>query len=292
MAFEIELLNERFDYPEDKIWRVLSFYWEIIIHDHILPRTFVKENDIIDIRNSSRWHGNYDGIELDISFFKDGNRLILFGVTHVGENPFSRYEHILGFIEVNRTLISSDTPVDVRIVSSWKPVYLVFKEMADSLIAEFKRQPVDKIFEEMLEFKSLVERQTYKDIFVQGRPQENIARAFLQTFLKSRSYREVSVRGGQSDILVFDKIGRFLYETKIWRGNKYYMQGRKEIEEYILGENDDNNLTGIFYVIFDSTASGSAHKILGSDITRDVIAKRTIHAIIININLPRPSRKI
>jgi hypothetical protein len=84
---------------------------------------------------------------------------------------------------------------------------MFFKEMADAVISSFKQRPIDNAYAELLQFKSLVERQTHKDVFVNGRAQENIARALLQTFLTRRSYREVRVRGGQSDLLVFDKQG-------------------------------------------------------------------------------------
>ncbi len=154
-----------------------------------------------------------------------------------------------------------------------------------------KQRPIDQAFSEILEFKSLVERQTYKDIFVSKQPHENIARALVQTHLRGRSYREIPVRGGQSDILVFDSQGRFLYETKIWRGNQYFLQGIREIEEYIIGENSDQQLTGVFYVLFDPTKSAAARRYRGSDLTREIVANRTVHVIVVNINPPKPSKK-
>lgn len=164
--------------------------------------------------------------------------------------------------------------------------------MADTILSSFKQQPIDQAIAEVLEFKSLVERQIYRDIFVGGRAQENIARALLQTFLIRRSYREVPVRGGQSDILVFDREGRFLYETKIWRGSEYFQQGLREIEEYIIGENSDQQLTGVFYILFDSTKSAAARRCRGRDLTNEIIANRTVHIIVVAINPPKPSKKL
>ncbi len=109
--------------------------------------------------------------------------------------------------------------------------------------------------------------------------------------MHSRSYREVPVRGGQSDILEFTKEGRFLYEVKIWRGAGYFKQGLREIEEYIIGEDYNGELLGVFYVVFDPTKSGSARKYLKSEITRNFVANHTVNIIIININLPIPSKK-
>lgn len=140
-------------------------------------------------------------------------------------------------------------------------------------------------------FKLFVERQAYKDILVDGKAKENIGRALLQAFLLSRSYREVPVRGGQTDILQFVKQGRFLYEPKIWRGSSYYQQGLRELSEYIIGETDDEQLIGIFYVIFDPTKTRRAESHLGGAFSVAVIEGNKVNVVIINLSLPQPSRK-
>jgi hypothetical protein len=291
MTFEIELLNERFDVSEDIIWHVISSYWEVAPHKPYRSAFALTSQKVTDIRTIQKWHGDYDGIELEIQFPKNGDRQIWFGVTYIGDSPSLRHEHILGFVEVRRALMRSDIPVDVRIVCSWRPFYLLFKGMADTLLSYFKRQPIHQAFAEVVGFKSFVERQTHKDIFVRGRAKENIARALLQTFLERRSYREVQVRGGKSDILIFDNQGRFLYETKIWKGNENFKQGLCEIEEYITGENSDTQLAGVFYIVFDPTKSAAARRYRGSDLTTEIVANRTVHIVVVNINPPIPSKK-
>lgn len=290
MTFEIEVLSQRLDVPEDTVWHVISLYWDAVYEPCPVSMPFQNQR-VTDIRKIEKQYTNYDGVELEIDFREVGDKLILFGATHIGEKSFRCHEQLLGYIEIRRVLISSDKPVDVHIVCSWKPLYLFFKEMADIILSRFTCQPIDQAVTEILQFKSLVERQMYKDIFVHGRAQENIAQALLQTFLMRRSYREVPVRGGQSDILVLDKQGRFLYETKIWKGGEYFSQGFREIDEYITGEDSDGELAGIFYVIFDSTKSAAARRYRGSDISTEIIGKRTVHIVIININPPKPSKK-
>ena len=144
---------------------------------------------------------------------------------------------------------------------------------------------------ELLEFKKLVERQLHRDIMRDGTAQEDIARALLQAFLAPRSYREVPVRGGQTDLLAFDKDGRFLYETKIWRGPEYYHQGLREIGEYILGEDDDGALAGIFYLVFDPTKGGQAAAHLGGAETTVTIHVHAVNVVVICIAPPIPSKK-
>lgn len=145
--------------------------------------------------------------------------------------------------------------------------------------------------EEAMGFRNYVERQAHKDIFVNGTAQERIGRSLLQAYLNSRSYREVGVRGGQSDILSFSKGGRFLYETKIWRGEEYHKQGLRELEEYILGEGDDADLAGIFYVILDPTKNQSARNFLGDATTTITVANREVQIVVINLVPPTPSKK-
>lgn len=151
--------------------------------------------------------------------------------------------------------------------------------------------PLEDARAEIRRFKSHIERQSNQDIFVDGRPKENLARALLQAFLKPRSYREVQVRGGQTDILTFAKNGTFLYETKIWRGPKYHEQGLREIEEYIIGEDEDQRLRGVFYVIFDPTKSNRAEAYLGGAFSSVDIADRQVDVVVVNLSLPKPSKK-
>ena len=154
-----------------------------------------------------------------------------------------------------------------------------------------EQDPLAAARSEVKRFKSYVERQAYRDIYTDGKPQENIARALLQAFLPERSYREVQVRGGQSDLLLFVKQGRFLYETKIWRGPKYYKQGLKEIEEYIIGEDDDQELLGIFYVVFDHTKTKRARAYQGDDFSTEVVGGRNVDVVVVDLSPPEPSKK-
>ncbi len=103
---------------------------------------------------------------------------------------------------------------------------------------------------------------------------------------------EVEVRGGQSDLLVFTREQRYLYETKIWRGEDYYRQGLREIEEYIIGEDDDGALPSVFYIVFDPTTTRRAEAIIGSAVEVSEIAGRPVTSVVVHIRPPRPSKKI
>lgn len=191
-------------------------------------------------------------------------------------------------------LISYQNKIWTKIALYCNGLALDFRDIDAGLarnVLGWKIDPLGDAKREIQEFKSFVERQAYKDIFVEGKPQENIARALLQTFLTSRSYREVPVRGGQSDILQFTKHGWFLYETKIWRGPQYYLQGLKELEEYTLGEDDSSQLLGIFYIIFDATKIAKAILFKGGAFSVEMVVNRAVDVIVIHVAPPEPSRK-
>jgi hypothetical protein len=151
--------------------------------------------------------------------------------------------------------------------------------------------PLEEARREVEEFRSLVERQLHGDLTEDGPPQEKQIRGLLQAFLKPRSYREVPVRAGRSDILVHLTEGRLLIETKIWRGESTYDVGLAELSEYMKGENSDGGLLGAFYVVCDPTVSHSALAHAGADHTRVDIQGMQVDVYIVDISPDTPSAK-
>ena len=294
MKYEIELLNRRFDISVHKIWQVINLFCTEFLFE-IEPGTLeISDWQIINLQEANEFAGDYNGIPLKINFIKENDRVIWLGIIGKNETAFDRYEQLIGYIEVRQIWISSEVPAEVRIICTWEPFYIFFDNLANHLMTYFKIKSKDQALYDLLEFKSRVERQAYKDFFINGRPQENIGRALLQMFLIPRSYREIPIRGGKSDVMVFDNKGRFLYETKIWRGYGYFEQGIREIEEYIIGEkgeNSDSQLNGVFYILFDPTKSAAARQVLGSDLLTEHVAGKTVNIVLISLCPPQPSKK-
>ena len=91
--------------------------------------------------------------------------------------------------------------------------------------------------------------------------------------------------------MVFARDGRYVYEAKIWRGLEYHEQGLREISEYILGENDNEELQSIFYIVFDATQGGQAQIKLGGETTSVSIEGKAVNIIVVSLTPPMPSRK-
>jgi tetratricopeptide (TPR) repeat protein len=148
-----------------------------------------------------------------------------------------------------------------------------------------------RVRSDLLDFRTFVERQAYADIFVDSSPRENIARALIQAHLSARTYREVPVRGGRSDVLMFmSNRQRILIEAKIWKGPEYHEQGIREIEEYILGENDDKGLLGTFYLVFDPTEGARAAAHEGAAVSSRMVGGAAVDVIVIRLRPPTPSK--
>jgi len=184
-------------------------------------------------------------------------------------------------------------------------ISVLFEKLKDDLAVEYyfeaDYQPdftqqakiisIDNVRQELKNFKSFIERQLFPDIFDKnGKPLESTARGLLQAFLTSRSYREIPVGGGKTDLLIHLENGRVLFETKIWRGKSYHEQGLREIAEYIKGENDDAQLLGTFYVVFDDTKEHRATTVIGNEFSSNLVNHQIIETIIINLIPKTPSK--
>jgi len=154
----------------------------------------------------------------------------------------------------------------------------------------WKSNEFTKFYEDLCGFIYFIERQAFKDIYDHDLPLEKNARSLLQAYLTSRSYREVPVGSGKTDILIFLTSERILIETKIWRGPESYEQGIREISEYYKHENSDGLLKNIYYLLFDPTSAFSSKKYLGIKekvIVNDLVK---INIILIHINPEYPSK--
>ncbi len=147
----------------------------------------------------------------------------------------------------------------------------------------------------ILDFKYSIERQCHVAFRrCKGSNVEECGRSKLQIALELgvkgiRVEREVSVRGGNVDLMIYIEEGTFIIETKVWRGMEYYLNGLVGMEKYIKGEIKD--LCGVFYVIFDPLKKEKAAAKLGGYNFQTTILNQPVDQIVIDINLPQPSTK-
>lgn len=103
-------------------------------------------------------------------------------------------------------------------------------------------------------FRAFIARAGFKILQVPDTPQESVGRHLLLTYLDlfARSVGgvlsfETETGRGRMDLLITREREKYIVETKIWRGDKRYQVGKKQLAAYLKLE----GTTQGYYVVFD-----------------------------------------
>ena len=103
-------------------------------------------------------------------------------------------------------------------------------------------------------FRDFIARAGFKTLQVPDTPQESVGRHLLLTYLDlfARSVGgvlsfEVETGRGRMDLLITRAGGKYIVETKIWRGDIRYQMGKKQLAAYLKLEGEAQG----YYVVFD-----------------------------------------
>lgn len=103
-------------------------------------------------------------------------------------------------------------------------------------------------------FRDFITRVGFKILQVPDTPQESVGRhlllAYLDQFVKligGFMYIEVQTGRGRMDIIITHNQRKYIVETKIWRGDRRYQAGKKQLAAYLSSE----GVTEGYYVVFD-----------------------------------------
>ena len=103
-------------------------------------------------------------------------------------------------------------------------------------------------------FRDFVARAGFKILQVPDTPQESVGRhlllAYLDQFVKHIGgfmYIEVQTGRGRMDIIIIHNQQKYIIETKIWRGDRRYQAGKKQLAVYLRAE----GVTEGYYIVFD-----------------------------------------
>lgn len=144
--------------------------------------------------------------------------------------------------------------------------------------------PRDRLMRDVERFRSFIESRAHQDLFVHGKPYEQIARALLLAFLKERGFAEVPLRGGRVDILAVTRDAISIIEVKIWRGPRTYLDGLAELREYVAA-NAVPGLASSLYLVLDPTAAKRARKYIDS-----LARPEGIDVVVVDIRPQAPSK--
>ena len=113
-------------------------------------------------------------------------------------------------------------------------------------------------------FRDFIARAGFRILQVPETPQEFIGQhllfAYLDQFVTSVNgamYMEVPTGRGRMDLIILHNQRKYIVETKIWRSDRSYSQGKQQLAAYLATE----GVTEGYYVVFDHReGTGTPHR--------------------------------
>ena len=92
-------------------------------------------------------------------------------------------------------------------------------------------------------------------------------------------FLEVQTGRGRIDLLILYNSRKYIVETKIWEGERYYQAGKKQLAAYLQSEKVDEG----YYVVFDHRSKPE------SRVETETLEGVTIKSYIISVTQETPS---
>ena len=103
-------------------------------------------------------------------------------------------------------------------------------------------------------FQAFIARAGFRILQVPNTPQEYVGQyllyAYLDHFVRSvgaHMFLEVQTGRGRIDLLILHNHQKYIVETKIWEGDRYYQSGKSQLAAYLKLEGMQEG----YYVVFD-----------------------------------------
>ncbi len=135
-------------------------------------------------------------------------------------------------------------------------------------------------------FRDFIARAGFRILQVPETPQEFIGQhllfAYLDQFVtgvNGAMYMEVPTGRGRMDLLILHNEKKYIVETKIWRSERLYTEGKRQLAAYLSAE----GVTEGYYVVFDHRATPEPRT------ETEAIDGLTIRSYVIPVVQERPS---
>ena len=184
------------------------------------------------------------------------------------------------------------------------PIYLycviqTFKPLINGLEHQYLSEDTDNGFRDYLtpsghidivslldNFRDFIGRAGFQILQVPDTPQESVGRyllfAYLDQFVrivKGVMHVEVQTGRGRLDILITHNQRKYIVETKVWRGQRYYASGKKQLAAYL-------KLEGVaegYYIVFDHRRTPEPR------VETETVEGVTVRSYVIPVIQERPS---
>ena len=255
--------------------------------------------------------------EAHIQLLEENNTNLTHLATNVRRNP--RSESLLMRIMLNDEGVPFNLRNDLinelatygvlargtdRMCKIANPMYLhcilqVFKPMVNGLERDYFPEDTDGFqyltsdghiqMERLMDnFRDFIARVGFRILQVPETPQEFIGQhllfAYLDQFVTSVNgamYMEVPTGRGRMDLIVLHTGRKYIVETKIWRSDRHYTEGKRQLAAYLSTE----GVTEGYYVVFDHRETPEPRT------ETETIDGLTIRSYVIPVLQERPSRE-
>ncbi len=219
-------------------------------------RLLREGNTNIDhLRTNVRRDRRFEKMLLQIASYESGvlfnpddalmNELVTYGV--IAEGPD-------GMCEIVNPIYQH------RILQIFKPTFnglenVYFPEETGKHFIDYLTPGGDLEMQPLLDnFQSFIARAGFRILQVPDTPQEYVGQHLLYAYLDhfvnvvgANMFLEVQTGRGRIDLIIIHNQRKYIVETKIWEGGRYYLAGKKQLAAYMKLEEAAEG----YYVVFD-----------------------------------------
>ena len=253
-----QILTEELDVPKTETLTPLHFAGA---HKRLLRE---GNTNIDHLRTNVRRDRRFESILLQIASYESGlpfnpddplmNELVTYGV--IAEGPD-------GLCEIVNPIYQH------RILQIFKPTFnglenIYFPEDTGLNFIDYLTATGQLEMEALLNnFQGFIARAGFRILQVPDTPQEYVGQhllyAYLDHFVRivgADMFLEVQTGRGRIDLLIIHNQRKYIVETKIWEGVRYYQSGKKQLAAYVKSEAAVEG----YYVVFDHRKNPEAQR--------------------------------
>ncbi len=244
-----QILTEELDIPKKETLTPVHF---AKAHTRLLRE---GNTNIDHLRTNVRRNRRFETLLLQIASYESGlpfnpddtlmNELVTYGVIAEGDD---------GMCEIVNPIYQH------RILQIFKPTFnglenVYFPEDSGENFIDYLTSTGQLEMESLLDnFQSFIARAGFRILQVPDTPQEYVGQhllyAYLDHFVRivgADMFLEVQTGRGRIDLLIIHNQRKYIVETKIWEGVRYYEAGKKQLAAYLKLEAAVEG----YYVVFD-----------------------------------------
>ncbi|MDE0325759.1 MAG: AAA-like domain-containing protein [Candidatus Poribacteria bacterium] len=244
-----QVLTEELDIPKTETITMIDF---AKAHKRLLAE---GNTNIDHLRTNVRRDRRFETLLLQIASYENGlpfspddtlmNELVTYGVIAEGVD---------GMCEIVNPIYQH------RILQIFKPTFnglenVYFSEDSGENFIDYLTPTGELAMESLLDnFQAFIARAGFRILQVPDTPQEYVGQhllyAYLDHFVRvvgADMFLEVQTGRGRIDLLIVYNQRKYIVETKIWEGVRYYQVGKKQLAAYMKLETAVEG----YYVVFD-----------------------------------------